>query len=340
MSDALAGRFREFAHAECAGSSPLYFALALGLADDPDVLEVARHAAPGQPVPNLLFAAVHALIARDAAHPLAACYADLTPDPAAPESAFPVFRDFVCARRDDIIALLRTRLVQTNEVRRSAYLFPACLFAAHLFTPRPLALIEIGCSAGLNLLFDRYRYAYGDGETFGDPGSDVLITSMFTRARPAALGMATPVIIQRIGLDLNVIDTTVPDEAAWLRALVWPEHHERRHLMDAALRRRREVALDLRSGDGFAMFADVVGGIPAGTLPFIFHTHVANQISEAARQEFLGVIDRLGATRDVIHVGNNIWPHLHLTAYRDGQRMDMPLARTDGHARWIEWLQS
>jgi hypothetical protein len=66
---------------------------------------------------------------------------------------------------------------------------------------------------------------------------------------------------------------------------------------------------------------------------------MANQISQEARETFLKTIDRLGAKRDIVHVFNNITPNLHFTGYCRGRLIDMPLANTDGHARWIEWLQ-
>lgn len=134
------------------------------------------------------------------------------------------------------------------------------------------------------------------------------------------------------------MDPSLPDQAAWLRALIWPEHHERRSRLDLALQQRDAVDLDLRVGDGFALLADLAAEIPADVLLCVYHTHVANQISKEARQAFLTSVAEIGEKRDIIHVFNNINPTLHLTAYRAGQLIDMPLAHTDGHARWIEWL--
>lgn len=233
---------------------------------------------------------------------------------------------------------MRSRLVQTNEVRRSAYLFPSLVFASSYFDSRALALVEIGTSAGLNLIWDCYRYSYGGESVYGDLASPVLITSSFRGPKPAALSAAMPPISNRIGLDLNIVDTSIPDQADWLRALVWPEHEERRELMDAALMERSRVELDLRVGDGFSWIEGIAEGLPAEVLVCVYHTHVANQISEESRTRFLDQMARIGAKRDLVHVFNNIEPHLHLTAYRDGVRMEVPIANTDGHARWIEWL--
>lgn len=334
----LAERFRTFAAHECASSSPLYEALCLRIATDDDVLAVAARAAGGQPVPNLLLAAVQLLLTREPGHALASFYPSISGHPASPADAYPAFRSFVLANRDGIEAVLGQRRVQTNEVRRCAYLLPAIAHAASLFAARPLALVEIGTSAGLNLLWDQYKYLYDGGASIGPPGSPVIVRSSFRGPVRPTLATSMPAVSHRIGLDLNVIDATDAAQVDWLRALIWPEHHERRAMLDAAILVLRDADLDLRTGDGFAMLPGVVDAIPRASLPCVYHTHVANQISSEARQAFARSVDAIGRTRDLVHVHNNIEPHLHLTAYRDGARIDVPLARTDGHARWIEWL--
>ncbi|QDT99486.1 DUF2332 domain-containing protein [Gimesia aquarii] len=341
MSHRLAEKFRNFAERECKGTSPLYYILSHSIAQDNDVLEIAGQVQKGQPVPNLFFAAVHYLLVSGSSHPLAAFYASCAPEVETSLDAWPEFKDFVHSHRQIIVSLLQSRFVQTNEVRRCAFLFPAFLFAASQFKPQPLALLEIGTSAGLNLLWDQYQYSYGDSTTYGDTSSPVLIRSRFRGNKPSVLSEPVPEISHRIGADLNIIDLSHPDEVAWLRALVWPEHHERRDLMDAALEKRGEMQpdLDLRMGDGFAMLDETAEEIPTESLFCVYHTHVANQISKTEQEAFLSSIQRLGKQRDIVHLFNNIaQPHLHLSAYRDGQLLDLPLAKTDGHARWIEWL--
>lgn len=335
---ALPEKFRRFAESECKQSSPLYYALSHSISQDEQILKVASQASPGQPVPNLLFASVHYLLLANESHPLHDFYSTFTPHPADPAKAFSAFKNFIGTHRHDIVSLLKSRLVQTNEVRRSSYLFPALVFAANHFELQPLTLVEIGTSAGLNLMWDRYQYSYGTEAVYGDPSSPVLITSSFRGPVPAILSAFMPEISRRIGLDLHVVDASIQNQADWLRALIWPEHHERRELMEAALKQRNGMNLDLRKGDGFSMVEDIADEVPADSLLCVYHTHVANQISENSKSRFLSSMDRIGSKRDVVHIHNNIRPALHLTAYRDGNRIEMPLAHTDGHARWIEWL--
>jgi hypothetical protein len=100
----------------------------------------------------------------------------------------------------------------------------------------------------------------------------------------------------------------------------------------------REETIHLEEGDAVSLLPQLVSAAPSDSLPCIFHTHVANQMSPEQRDQLLDLIDTLGKERDLCHIHNNIEHHLHLTYYQDGIRHDVPLALTDGHARWVEWL--
>jgi hypothetical protein len=116
-----------------------------------DVLDMVRAAPPAAHRPNVLLAAVHYPLLGGLAHPLADVYAGTSDaDPG------PLFLDICVAQRPAIEDLLRTRHTNTNEVGRSALLGPALTDTARRLG-EPLALVEVGCSAGLNLLCDRYR---------------------------------------------------------------------------------------------------------------------------------------------------------------------------------------
>ena len=103
---------------------------------------------------------------------------------------FPLFRAFCLEHAEAITSLLATRRVQTNEVRRCACLLPAFTVAARRLGDRPLALIEIGASAGLNLLWDHYHYDYGIGGQCGDPTAPVRLACELRGDRRAAAARA------------------------------------------------------------------------------------------------------------------------------------------------------
>ncbi len=140
--------------------APLYHRLAAGIAADAGLAALLqRPTVQRQPV--LLFACVRALLL--AGRPdegLARFYPDLaaTPDDGDP---MPAFRAFTATHADELAELLVTRSTQTNEIGRCALLLPAFgLVAAEV---GPLTHLDIGASAGLNLLLDRYHYTYVPG---------------------------------------------------------------------------------------------------------------------------------------------------------------------------------
>ncbi len=335
----LTAAFKAFA-GECGDSSRLYQALSLSIANDSELLQIAGRARPGQPVPNLLFAAVHALLLEAPDPSLAVYYRSLTENPLSPTHAFPAFRQYVIARCDQIEAILAERLVQTNEVRRSIYIAPAFARIQREFPQRPLGLIEIGTSAGLNLLWDRFSYEYAGHPPFGDPTSPLRLRSELRGEIIPPMGWSGIDVGSRIGVDLNPLDLSRPEDLFWLRALIWPEHTERLSLLDEAINIQRETPVQLVAGDAVALLPSLVAEIPRESVVGIFHTHVANQLGAEGRAALLDIVAELGRERDLVHLHNNIEPHLHATIFRDGERHDLPLAHTDGHARWVEWLDA
>ncbi len=339
---AFAQTFQRFAEEECRGYSPLYEQLAMGLAADAELLRLAAQAPPGQPVPNLLLGAVHYLLYQQPATPLASYYPSLTATPQPIQEAYPAFRDFCLARQAEIVDIMRTRRVQTNEVRRCACLMPAFSRVAALAGNLPLALVEIGTSAGLNLLWDHYRYAYETGERVGDPSAAVEIRSTFRGAKRPQLPTTLPTVQTRIGIDLNVIDVRTLADTLWLKALIWPEHHERAALLTQALAVVQKQPPTLLTGDGVARLPTILAQLPAATTACIFHTYTLNQIPVEARLHLTNLLTQFSQQRPIYRVSCE-WigtpgPQLTLQQYHLGEQTETVLANCDAHARWIEWL--
>jgi len=157
MNDREKTYWRRFAAEAAHLGSPLYESLSLAVDEDPVLKALAARARPGQPHANLLFAAVHFLLLRGAQHPLRNFYATLGGTERG--DAFPAFRDFVAAHWNQVAALVETRVTNTNEVARSCVLRAGFVALAQR-EPAPLQLIEIGPSAGLNMIWDRYGMRY------------------------------------------------------------------------------------------------------------------------------------------------------------------------------------
>lgn len=319
-------------------SSGLYEFLTVRIAKDKELLTIASHCQPGQPIPNMLFGAVHYLLMNGKADPLMRYYPSLTLNHESPDHVFPAFKKFALSHSDQIIELLKTRLVQTNEVRRSAFLFPAFLTANRLFDNKPLSLIEIGPSAGFNLLWDHYQYRYDDLDPVGRPEASLTIASTFRGDFRPDLSGPMPTVSTRKGIDLNPIDVMDRDQIQWLQSLIWPEHHERKMRLGQAVRIVMLHPVEMIQGSAIDLLPKELAIVPKTDVAVVFHTFVANQFTEEQRQTLLKIVEDFGSKRDIIHIHNSIEPHLHATIYRNGERIDIPLAHTDPHGRWIEWL--
>jgi hypothetical protein len=262
----LARGYRSFAEVEAAEASPLYARLALAVAEDEQILRFLAGMPVGKRQPNLLFAAVQ--------------YLHGTPVDVA------TFRRRLAEDTDRVRTTMLERATQTNEPARCAALLP--LLAA---VPGPLALVEVGASAGLCLYPDRYGYDY-DGAHVGPP-SRVELTCHVTGEGPVPSGL--PDVRARLGIDLNPLDVTDPDVRAWLRALIWPGPHaaERLARLEAAAEVAREDPPRILAGDLVERLPDVLALVPPGCTPVVFSTALMVYVPRARRQEFADLVGSL-----------------------------------------------
>ena len=344
----LTAQFRRFATLEARGSSPLYERLALGVADDEELLALAAQGREEQPAPNLLFAAVHLLLLSGVHDDLAAFYPSVTESALATGDPFPFFRRFCHEHAGAIAATLRERRVQTNVVERCGLLLPAFGIIAKRSGGKPLHLVEVGASAGLNLLWDRYRVDYSDGRQWGDASSPVRIETELRGPGKPPLPRTALKVAGRIGIDLNPIDVRDMDAVQWLRALVWPEERRQLQRLDAAVALARTAPPTLLTGDALDLLPGVLCSAPHGVALCVYHTHTLNQFSTEARQQFADLLAEVGAGRDLYWLSSeyrptpdgDIRPTLTLVAFEDGRRKEQILAYCDHHGRWLEWLPS
>ncbi|MCG8359344.1 MAG: DUF2332 domain-containing protein [Kiloniellales bacterium] len=335
---ALADRFRSFAERECRGISPLYHAIALGVAEDPALLALASARRDGQPPANMLLGAVHALLLQGPDdEPLAAFYPSLTASPAPADGAFPAFQAFCRRHADKIAEILRTRVVSTNEVQRCACLLPGFAAVAEM-TVAPLHIIEIGASAGLNLFWDHYGYDYGAAGFVGDPEAPLILRCTL-HGRAPTLPRRLPAVASRIGIDPVPLDPADPADVAWLRALIWPEQHERAVRLETAAAIAARLRPTLLAGDGQARLPEALDAIGADEPICLVHSFTLNQFAVEARSAFLAQLDRLGELRMLYRLGLE-WgaaeaPALTLTRHGKGMPESRRLALCDAHGAWI-----
>lgn len=237
MSATLSEIFTRFAREEFHDASPLYERLALGVAQDADLLDLAAQCRKGERVPNLLFAAVHYLLLQGVALPLARFYRSLGGNFDGSEDPGADFRSFCLEHAGRIRALVAVRLVQTNEVSRCAGLMLLFVEASKRTAGRPLFLVDIGASAGLNFCWDQNGYKYGHHPAVGVTNSLVQIECELRGANIPEVPALFPPVAKRVGVDLNPLDVAEEEDMLWLRALVWPEHEKRAELLRNAIAR-------------------------------------------------------------------------------------------------------
>jgi hypothetical protein len=344
QSEEIAETFARSAAHEFHGSSPLYEALAVGVSTDQELLTLASRAI-SKPVPMIFLAAVHYLLLDGADHPLAAFYPNIHPEASIAADLYPVFRDFCFHHRDEIENLITTHHVQTNEVRRCACLLPAFGIASRKAKGLPLALVEIGASAGLNLFWDHYGYDYGNRLFYGNGASSLRLTCRLRGDKKPPFPDTFPQIASRVGIDLNPIDIRDASATNWLRSFIWPEHAGRFDILHRAIEIARNSPPDLRKGDALEVLPGIMETVPKDSVLCLFHTFVSNQMLPETRDGLDNLIRDYGFKRDVCCISIALsekynYPRIELLSYTGGVKTHRHLANCSGHSRWLEWCET
>src|SRR4051812_38711619 len=217
----LAEVYRHFGEVDAAEASPLYERVAVALSESDEALRAIEAAPARTRHPTAILAALHDLALAGRAPALAAAYAAGDGDAAAGAAI-----DTLLAMTDSVAALAVRRPVRANETGRCAVLYPAIAEAARRVGADAVGLIDVGCSAALNLNVDRVGIAYSNGQALGDPASPVRLSSSIVGDRPVP-ERAIPEVVIRVGVDREPVDVTDADDARWLRACVAPDQPER-----------------------------------------------------------------------------------------------------------------
>lgn len=309
-----AENYKRFAQLEAAGRSATYEALALDVADSPEVLEFLGTLPAGQRQPNLLFACARLLLRG-------------VPDIGA-------LRALVRDRSGELADVMRVRRTQTNEPARCATLLPALAML-----DRPLAIIEVGASAGLCLNLAQYSYDYGDVRLRGqDPQAPTLNCEIIG----GAPRLVMPDIEWAAGIDLNPLNPADPTDRAWLECLVWPDQPERSARLSAALATAVRHPVRVHEGDLLEAHPKVLEGAPDDSQIVVFHSAVLAYVDPPGRERFRSMMSE---SQDVIWLANEApgvvaetapagYPTSPFVLTRDGET----IAHTHPHGQWIDWL--
>ncbi|MFC5138916.1 DUF2332 domain-containing protein [Actinomycetospora rhizophila] len=292
MGRTLAQRYRE--HGETA--SPLSARVAAAIGADDAALRAIGTAPARRRAPALVLAALHDLALAGRAPALAAAHAAGDPDAAA-QAAVATLRDMPGAVAD----LVARRRTTRDGAAHAPVLLPVIAEAAHRGGASAVALVDVGCGAGFDLVVDRIGATYDGGPTLGDAASPVPQPASVVGDRPVP-ARAVPEVVARVGLDPDPVDVTEPDDARWLRACVPPDHHERAAELDTLVTLAAASPRMLRRGDPLELLPDALAAVPAEALPIVTTTWTLAALPRADRLRFLQRLDAAATDRPVAWV--------------------------------------
>ncbi|CAM3702839.1 DUF2332 domain-containing protein [Roseateles saccharophilus] len=364
----LAELLRRFGREECA-QEPLYAALCELAAEDARLCALLAEAPPEQRKVNLLLAALHERVLAGAATELAAYYPSAGGGRAVDSGLAAALAACVEREWPALVQHLRHGATQTNEVARGAAIWPALGAAAAATGARHLALLDFGCSAGLNLGVDRYalRYRGDDGgwhaRGAARDGRAAEIESLWLGGAPLPPLDAGWRLALRHGLDPAPVDVNDPARLRWLQACLWPHDARRRERLARAAAQLQALPHRLaRADDCVAAIEPWLLGLPAGVQPVLLTSWVLYYLSPADLARLRVTVDRLalghglawicgelpalsarcGAAPPLpampageVAASATLWTLRHARAGRIAERH---LGWSHPHGRWVAWL--
>jgi hypothetical protein len=345
----LAEVYRRFGEVDAAAASPVYARVAVALSESGEALRAIEAAPARKRHPTAILAALHDLALAGRAPALAAAYAAADGEAAAGAAI-----DTLVRMTDAVVAVAVRRQPQTVEIGRCAVLYPAVAEAARRVGADAIGLIDVECSAGLNLSVDRVGITYSDGQSLGDPSSLVQLSPSVVGDRPIP-ALAMPQVAARVGVDGDPVDVTDADDARWLRACLPPDQPERAARLEAALALAAAAPPLLLKGDAVEVLPDAFAHVPAEALPVVTTTWALSRFSLESRLRFLHRLDEAAAGRTVAWVsaeGVGVAPAIptlgdrrafgHSTigvaAFDRSALRAEAVGRCWSQGRWLEWL--
>jgi hypothetical protein len=288
--------YRRFGQVDAAGTSPLYERVAVALSESGEALRAIQAAPARKRHPAVILAALHDLALAGRAPALAAAYAAADGDAAAGAAI-----DTLLRMTDSVVAIAVRRRMRAGETGRCGVLYPAIAEAAGRAGADTIGLIDVGCSAGLNLNVDRVGITYSNGQTLGDPSSPVQLPASVVGGRPVP-ARTMPGVVARVGVDLDPVDVTDADDARWLRACLWPDQPERAARLEAEIALAASAPPLLLRGDAVEVLPDAFARVPADALPVVTTTWALSRFPLERRLRFLHRLGEAAAGRPVAWV--------------------------------------
>ncbi len=326
--------------------SPLYAYLLERAAADAEsggpichILRPHAHTADPNALALRFMGAVHRLVLTGRAPDLARHYPSAGGSVGNMDAAWTDFYATV-ARECDAICPILERHVQTNEIGRSASLLGGFLSAAE--SGLPLRLLEVGSSAGLNLLWDLFRYEW-NGAAFGPADSPVRFVDIFPNAAPSGVPAVT--IAERRGCDVNPIDPASEEGRLTLLCYVWPDQAQRFARLRGALDVAKTTRASIDRAEACEWLSERLATPTPGVATVVFHSIVLQYLGERAARlrEIIEEAGQRATARAPLfwlrlepeRQGNESIFSVRMTTWPNGQ--DRRLAISSPHGPPVDW---
>src|SRR6266496_312917 len=194
---------------------------------------------------------------------------------------------------DYLARAVAERPVQTNEVQRCWVLLPCFLELARRTGHEQLDLVELGPSAGLNLMWDRYRYSYAAGE-WGSAEAELSLGGEERRPVPAELLRVRPRVRHRTGIDSTPVDVTTEEGKLLLKSFVWPDQPHRLEMLDHAVATLREDPPRLVRADIAEELPHVLAERRDGALTVVWETAALGYLPDEGRRRVHEALEAAG----------------------------------------------
>ncbi len=293
----------------------------------------------GDALPLRLAGALHALVRAGDAKALAALYPP-NPMPTAPDLWRQV--EVVLRDREAVLQAWLEQPPQTNEVARSTLLMAGLCVVVEQWR-LPVRLFELGASAGLNMLLDKYGYHYG-AAVFGPDDAPLVFKPEWQGEPPPRADVH---IVSRRGVDINPLNAGRPEECDRLMAYLWPDQRERMARMEAALAIAANDPPPVDSGDAAVWLERMItGDAEPGSARVVMHSIAEQYFPVETREHIAATMSAAGATatpetplcwlRFEIDPAFDGTPTLRLISWPGGA--ERLLAKSHPHCTWVEWL--
>lgn len=324
----------------------IYIRLSENISKDVALLNLSSNVRKGQLAPNIFFAAVQYLLLNGYDHNLKKFYniygPQKRPQKSLKDDPFPYLKSFCKLYEKDLKSLISTRLVQTNEVTRSAIL-PFCIIKSSWYKELgSVHYIDVGSSIGFNLFWDKYSYDYGGYGRIFNENSQLKIKCELKNENKSfsVMGKKLPAVVSRVGIDIDPPQINDKSSIRWIKSLIPPDDYERHRLFDLAFTVAQQMNPKVLAGDARILFPQIISKYKDQIPALAFFSYSANQIFPDGLDGLLALLKKCSEIRPIysIVIGffGDEFPRIELIKCCSGKLTKKTMGHCDMYCEWID----